>query len=457
MSREYDVIALGSGSAGYTVASKCREAGRSVALVEAREFGGTCPLRGCNPKKVLVNAAEVVGKGSDLKGKGIQAPSEIRWPDLIRFKRTLIDPMPGIVKKKLEKNQVDMFHGKARFLGKNRLQVGDKTLVGQYFFIGTGAVPRPLNIPGEEHIVTSEGFLDLEHLPASIIFIGGGYISFEFAQVAALAGSKAIILQRSEHPLKKFDQEVVARLLDLIRHLGIEVQVNMPVRAVEKTGQQLVVKAGQDGEQEFKADLVVHGAGRVPNIMDLNLEKVGVEATSRGITVNDYLQSVSNPLVYAGGDAAATPYPLTPTAYLHGKIAAQNILEGNTVKVDHTGIPSVVFTVPPLASVGLREVEIEEQGLSYHKIFQDTSRWFSSKSIGLREAWAKILIDNDSGIILGAHLLANHAEEMINVFALAMRLGLTVNDLQKVIWAYPTSISDIAYLLSLWCPSCSLE
>jgi glutathione reductase (NADPH) len=447
MNQEYDVIVLGSGSAGYTVASKCREAGRRVALVEAREFGGTCPLRGCNPKKVLVNAAEIVRRAHDLKGKGIQEPSEIHWPALIRFKRTLIDPMPDIVAKRLEKAQVDTFQGKARFVGENRLQVQNQTLVGHHIFIGTGAIPRPLNLPGEEHILTSEGFLDLEHLPESIIFIGGGYISFEFAQVAALAGFRAVILQRSAQALKGFDQEMVARLVHLTRSMGIEVQVNMPVRAVEKADQGFVVKAGRNGGREFKADLLVHGAGRAPNIMDLQLEKAGVEHTSQGITVNDFLQTVSNPRIYAGGDAAATPYPLTPTAYLHGRIAAQNILEGNSVKVDHTGIPSVVFTVPPLAAVGLQEVELEEKGLRYHKIFQDTSRWFSSKSIGLKEAWAKILIEKDSGRILGAHLMANHAEEMINVFALAMRLGLTMDDLKKVIWAYPTSISDIAYLL----------
>jgi glutathione reductase (NADPH) len=216
---------------------------------------------------------------------------------------------------------------------------------------------------------------------------------------------------------------------------------------VEPADQGFVVRAGVNGDQEFKADLVVHGAGRVPNIMNLQLDQAGVANTKEGITVNDYLQSVSNPRVYAGGDAAATPYPLTPTAYLHGKVAARNILEGNQVRVDHTGIPFVVFTVPPLAAVGLSEEELKERGLTYRRIFQDISKYFSAKSVGLREAWAKILLDQDSGLILGAHLMANHAEEMINVFALAMRLGLTVDDLKKAIWAYPTSIFDIAYLL----------
>jgi len=446
MSQEYDVIVLGSGSAGYTVASKCREAGRRVALVEARELGGTCPLRGCNPKKVLVNAAEVVGRAYDLKGKGLQKPSVINWPELIRFKRTLIEPMPEIIGHKLEKSRVDTLKGTARFVGEDRVEVEGQTLSGQHIFIGTGAVPQPLDIPGEEHVLTSEDFLELDHLPEAVIFIGGGYISFEFAHVAARAGARPVILQRST-PLKQFDQEMVGYLVHLTRNIGVDVRENTPVQAVEKTGPGYLVRAGVNGHQEFKAGLVVHGAGRVPNTMDLQLDQAGVANTAEGITVNDYLQSVSNPRVYAGGDAAATPYPLTPTAYLHGKVAARNILEGNRVKVDHTGIPFVVFTTPPLAAVGLAEEELKEQGLSYRRIFQDMSRYFSAKSVGLREAWAKILLDQDSGLILGAHLMANHAEEMINVFALAMRLGLTVDDLKKAIWAYPTSISDIAYLL----------
>jgi len=446
MSREYDVIALGSGSAGYTVASKCREGGRRVALVESRELGGTCPLRGCNPKKVLVNAAEIVSRSYDLKGKGIEQQCVINWPDLIRFKRTLIDPMPEIVRHGLEKSQVEVFKGQARFVGENRIEVEGQTLSGRYIFIGTGAKPQPIGISGEEHILTSEDFLELEHLPETIIFIGGGYISFEFAHAAARAGAQATILQRNV-PLGKFDREMVGYLVHLTRNVGIDVREYTPVKAVEKTAAGFVVRAGANGDQEFKADLVVHGAGRVANIMDLNLAAAGVESTPDGVTVNDYLQSVSNPRIYAGGDAAATPFPLTPTAYLHGKTAAHNILEGNEVKVDHTGIPFVVFTVPPLAAVGFREEELKERNVNYRRIFQDISRWFSAKSIGLREAWAKVLIDRDTDLILGAHLMANHAEEMINVFGLAIRLGLKVDDLKKAIWAYPTSISDIAYLL----------
>jgi glutathione reductase (NADPH) len=447
MPQQYDVIVLGSGSAGYTVASKCSAAGMAVALVESREYGGTCPLRGCNPKKVLVNAAEIVRRSQDMWGKGIQARSSINWPELIAFKRTIIEPMPRIVAGRLQKAEIDTYQERGHFLDKNSILAGDRVLRGNFIFVGTGAAPRRLDIPGEELVTTSEQFLNLERLPQRIVFIGGGYISFEFAFVAAAAGAKPVILQRTSRPLKGFDPDLVDKLTQYSARMGIDLRVNMPVHGVQKKGLDLVVNAGRDAEQEFVCDLVVHGAGRVAHIAGLDLEKAGVEASNRGIAVNGYLQSLSNPQVYAGGDAAASPYPQTPTAYLHGRIAAQNIINGNKVEVNHTGIPRVAFTFPPLGAVGLGEAEAKEKGLEFKTVFQNTSGWLSSKGIGLEQSWAKILIEKKTGLILGAHLLANHAEEMINVFGLAMRLGLKASDLKEVVWAYPTSISDIAYLL----------
>jgi glutathione reductase (NADPH) len=447
MTQQYDVIVLGSGSAGYTVASKCRAAGMAVALVESREYGGTCPLRGCNPKKVLVNAAEIVRRSQDMRGKGIQAAAAINWPDLIAFKRTLIEPMPESVARRLQKSGVDTYREQGHFLDRDSIQAGDRVLRGSTIFVGTGAVPRRLAIPGGELAISSERFLNLERLPQRIVFIGGGYISFEFAFIAAVAGAKPVILHRSGRPLKNFDPDLVDKLAQYAARMGIDLRVNMPVHGVQRRGPEMVVNAGRDADQELVCDLVVHGAGRVAHIADLDLEKAGVEASDRGIAVNEYLQSRSNPRVYAGGDAAATPYPLTPTAYLHGRIAAQNIINGNKAKVNHAGIPRVVFTVPPLAAAGLGEAEARNQGLEFETVFRDTSGWFSSKSIGLEQSWAKILVEKQTGSILGAHLLANHAEETINVFALAIRLGLTLNNLKEVVWAYPTSISDIAYLL----------
>lgn len=446
MAQHYDVLVIGSGSAGYTVAAKCQEAGRRVGILESRELGGTCPNRGCNPKKVLTGAAQIIARARHMEGKGLTGESALAWDELASFAQSIIEPMPGIVERRLKDKGVSLHRGRARFVGDNRLRVGDAELTADQIFIGTGAIPRPLQMPGREHVINSEEFLKRRSLPQSLVFIGGGYISFEFAHAAARAGAKPIILQRSR-PLKNFDPDLVDLLVEASAAIGIEVHSNTPVLAVEKSDDGFVLRAGENGEREFRTDLVIHGAGRVADVLDLDLDKAGVEASSKGIAVNEYLQSVSNPAVYAGGDAAATGYPLTPTAYLEGRVAARNMLNGNQEAIDHTGIPSVVFTYPPLAAVGWLESEAREQGLTVDVKFENTAKWFSAKSIGLEHAGFKLLTDNESGKILGAHILGNHAEEVINIIGLAMRLDLTTGDLKQAVWAYPTSVSDIAYLL----------
>lgn len=228
-------------------------------------------------------------------------------------------------------------------------------------------MPRKLNIPGEEFITLSDQFLELESLPKRIVFIGGGYISMEFAHVALRAGAKVVVLHRGERLLEGFDPGLVEQLTHKTRYLGADVQLHTEVNAIEKTADHLIVRASAGREQHtFHADLVVHGAGRVPEIEDLNLAAAHVDATKKGVKVNEYLQSLSNPVVYAAGDAAASDGPpLTPVAGYEGRIVAANLLEGNHVTASYTAIPTVAFTVPPLASVGLSERAEREKGLRF--------------------------------------------------------------------------------------------
>ncbi len=192
----------------------------------------------------------------------------------------------------------------------------------------------------------------------------------------------------------------------------------------------------------------MHGAGRIPEIDDLNLAAAGVEWDRGGVKVNAYLQSVSNPAVYAAGDAAASSgFPLTPVAGYEGKVVAANLLEGNHRRVEYSSIPTVVFTIPPLASVGLGEATAREHGLQFHIHRQVTSGWYSSRRVGEDCSGFKVLVEESSGRILGAHLLGSQAEELINVFALAMRAGLGASDLKESIFAYPTHGSDVQYML----------
>ncbi len=450
MPKNFDLTVIGTGSAAAGVASRCRDSGWKVAIIDSRPYGGTCALRGCDPKKVLVGATEALDWAHRLEGKGLQASRiKINWSELMRFKRTFTDPVPKSNAQWFGQAGIEMFHGQARFIGPTAVQVGSDTLESKYVHIATGAKPVELKIPGQEQVITSTEFLELEELPSRIVFVGGGYISFEFAHVSARAGAQVTLLHRGAQPLGRFDPDLVNLLVERTRSLGIDVQLEAEVCGIESSGKQLTVQAStSDGNRSLEADLVVHGAGRVPDIDDLGLTEAGVEHDRRGVKVNEFLQSVSNPAVYSAGDCAATDGPpLTPVGSYEGGVVADNLLNGNHRKVSYLPIPSLVFTVPPLASVGLQESEAHEQGLKFETHFEKTGSWYSSARIGEEYSAYKVLFEEGNGRILGAHLLGPSAEELINLFTMAMAGGLHSQDVKEMIFGYPTYASDMSYMV----------
>ena len=450
MTRQFDLIAIGTGSAGSGVTSRCREAGWKVAIVDSRPFGGTCALRGCDPKKVLVGAAEAVDWTRRMKGRGIQAADlQIDWPELMRFKRSFTETVSKRREDEFAKAGIAAFHGRARFAGPTTVQVGEETLEGRYVVIAAGEAPADLGIPGAEHLTTSEQFLELNELPRRLLFIGGGYIAFEFAHVAALAGSQVTVLHRGPRPLALFDPDLVDQLVERTRELGIDLHLETEATGIEKSSAQFIVQASASGEMRtFQTDMVVHSAGRVPEISDLNLEAAGIEWEKRGVRVNDFLQSVSIPAVYAVGDAAASGgLPLAPVASYEGLVVAANLLKGNHQKPNYLGIPSVVFTVPPLAAVGLSEREAREQNLKFRVKKEMTSTWYSSRRVAETYSGYKVLVEESTDRILGAHILGSESGEVINLFALAIRSGMRATDLKHMLFAYPTSGSNMTRML----------
>jgi glutathione reductase (NADPH) len=385
-----------------------------------------------------------------MKGKGISSPvPALDWRDMIRFKHTFVDGVPESNEKSFTGAGIRAIQGRARFVGPASLQVGDETLVGRHVVIAAGARHAPLGITGEEHLTTSTEFLDLDQLPRHVVFVGGGYTGFEFGHVAARAGAEVSILHRGDRPLERFDADLVAQLVQVTRDLGVDVRTRTTVTAVEKRDNELIVHArGADGITEVVADLVVHAAGRVPEIDDLGADVAGIErGENGGVAVNEYLQSVSNPAVYAAGDAVASGgFPLTPVAGMQGSIVATNLLTGNTRTPSYEGVPTVVFTTPPLAGVGLDEETARAQGLSFTTHHEDTSGWYSSRRVALVHTGSKVLVEDGTDRILGAHLLGNHAEELVNLFALAIRTGLSAHDLKEMVFTYPTSASDVPYM-----------
>ena len=448
--KAFDLMVIGTGTAGSTVASRCRSAGWQVAIVDSRPFGGTCALRGCDPKKVLVGAAELIDWTHRMQGRGIRADGlRLDWPDLMAFKRTFTTPVPQNREESFAQAGIVTFHGRARCIGPTSVQVGNDMLEGRHMVVATGAKPVALSIPGASLVTTSEEFLELNELPPRILFIGGGYISFEFSHVVARAGAQATILHRGASPLEQFDRDLVAQLLQRTDQIGIEVHLKAEVVGIVAGPGHLKVHATTHGERRvFETDMVVHGAGRVADIEDLNLPAAGVKYDRRGVQVNRYLQSVSNPTVYAAGDAANSGGPpLTPIAGYGGEIVAANLLHGTSATANFLAVPSVVFTVPPLARVGLREEAAREQGLKFRTNHEVTSNWYSSRRIGEGCSGFKVLIEEGSEKLLGAHLLSPEASEVINLFALAMRSKMAAADLKDALLAYPTHGSDIEYMV----------
>ncbi|MEM7737218.1 MAG: NAD(P)/FAD-dependent oxidoreductase [Deinococcota bacterium] len=445
--QHYDIIVIGVGMAGLNIAKRTASAGKKVAVIDSRPYGGTCALRGCDPKKVLVGAAELVDWQRRMTGHGVTGDARIDWTELMAFKRTFTEPVPNNLEKSLVKLNVAIYHGSAHFVDRSRLSVGDITLSADHIVIAAGAKPQDLSIPGTEYLITSTDFLELDPLPQRLIFIGGGYISFEFAHIAARADANVTLLHRGERPLEGFDVDLVAQLMTASQDLEINVQVETEVTEVEQVEESFMVTTSMG--QSFAADLVVHGAGRVPDIDRLDLDTGGIAHNlKRGIAVSEHLQSVSNPAVYAAGDSADTEgWPLTPVAVHEGLIVASNLLKGNHKTPDYTGTPSVAFTVPALARVGLTEAEAEAQGRSFTVKQGNMSNWYTARRTNEPHAAYKVLIEEETGELLGAHLLSNHAAETINLFALAMRQGLTAHELKTGIFVHPAASSDVSYML----------
>ena len=449
MTQSYDVVVLGVGNAGMGAAGVTRAAGKSVAMVESLEPGGTCPLRGCVPKKVLVAAAQVLHQIERAPEHCIAVgqPS-LDWAGLIARERTFVEGVPEMFAKSLEDRGIALFEGRARFTGPRQVEVNGETLEAGKIVIATGSKTRPLPIPGAEHLITSDDILELPILPESLIFIGGGVIALEFSHVYARAGCKVTILEALPRLLPRLEEDAVAEVRKESERIGIEVLTGVTVEAVEPAGDGFEVRFRHDGKQRsLAAARVANGTGRIADVAELDLEAGGIEHDNLRITVDRHLASVSNPDVYVAGDALWSSPQLSPVATYEGRLVGANILEGNGQVPDYLSIPSAVYSVPAVASVGLSEAEARDRGLDFAVKANDLRDWRSARTYAETVAYSKILVENGSGRILGAHLVGHGAEESIHLFALAMKHGLTTDDIGGMVFAYPTFMSDIKNML----------
>ncbi|MFO7558967.1 MAG: NAD(P)/FAD-dependent oxidoreductase [Desulfobacterales bacterium] len=452
--KKYDVVIVGAGTGGQTAAYDLVEEGLKVAVVEKSDRpGGVCALAGCQAKKWFYETMEVAARSRHLAGKGIQTAPVVNWASVLAEKNRFTSGVPENTVKGLRSAGIDFIPGDACFIDKETLSVSGKPVRSGYFILAAGARPMPLPIAGSEHLATSDAFLELNALPDRIVFAGGGFISFEFAHFAARFTSserRIVILEAGERVLGPFDADMAGLLVRASEEEGIEIQTGAAITAIEKGHGGFSVTFGKAGP-DVQADLVVHGAGRVPDIEGLNLSAAGVSFSSRGIQVgNDMRTTVSN--IYAVGDCAAT-IQLARVADFEAHIAAENIIadlkQTEKHEIDYTAVPVMLFTYPQYGMVGKTEAALQQEGVPYHKSEASGLKWSTYRRIGMRHAAYKILVD-EKKYLLGAHILSDNASGLINTLRLAMLNRIDMGRLhrQSIMSPYPSRESDLTYMLA---------
>ena len=446
---KFDVVILGGGNAGIGVTGPVRRAGMSVAMIEQDLLGGTCPNRGCTPKKVLVAAGHALHEieRASVHHIAVGKP-RLDWAALIDREKDVIKDIPANLARSMEKRNVEVIRGHAAFAGPNLIRVGSRNLEARHIVIATGSKPRPLPISGAELMITSDEMLSERDLPASVIFVGGGVISLEFGHVYARAGADVTILEALPQLLPAMDTDAVARLQTESERIGIRVKTGVGVKCIEPANGRLRVVFTHGGaEHSAEVDRVVNGAGRVANVDTLDLAAGNVEHANGRVAIDRHLRSTSNPIVHVCGDAVPTSPQLSPIATYEGDIVGRNIVEGPTYGPDYASMATSVYTVPPLAAVGLTEAAARQKGFAIDVHANDMQDWFSAKTYAETVAWSKIIVDQTTDRILGAHFVGHAGQELVNLFGLAMRFGLTAGQIRDNVYAYPTFSSDIKHML----------
>lgn len=448
MPEKYDVIIIGGGNAGFGVSSVVHDAGKTIAFIESDDFGGTCPNRGCTPKKVLVAAAHTLDEIERAPIHGIDVGSaSLNWPALIDRKSDMIAAIPGGMLGLAEKRGT-VYRGTAKFVGPNSVEVNGTVIDGDNIVIATGSIPRPLPIPGAELMITSDDVLSERELPKEVVFVGGGVIAMEFAHVYARAGSKVTILEALPRLLPRADEDAVNALQIETERLGVDIKTNVKVHRIAQADGGLQVDYSHDGREHSQlAARIVNGTGRIANVASLDLSAANVAHDGLKVDVDQYLRSTTNPSVWVAGDALVQSPQLSPVATYEGRIVGRNIVEGPSATPDYATIPSSVYTVPAMSSVGLTEAEAMQSEREITIKTSDMTGWFSSKTYGETAAFAKVLVDTGTDHIVGAHLVGHQGEELIHLFAMAMKYKIPAADLSENIFAFPTFSSDVKSMI----------
>lgn len=448
--KKHDLVVVGAGSGGFAAARTARDLNTDVALVDHGPLGGLCILRGCMPSKTLLASSDAAHDMREAGELGIHAGSiTIDFPHIMRRKHELIK---GFADYRIEGIQkFPLYEGRARFLSGRELQVGDDlVLEADRFIVGTGSVVAPAGaVHGLEETgyIDSDGALELQELPKSLIVLGGGYIGCELGQFFSRMGVKTAIVLRSPHLLSGEDHDIGEALTQYYIDEGIDVHTRTQICGVEKRGSKKVVHVRHEGvDGELEADELLYCLGRVPNIAGLGLEEAGVEAHPiTGIKTDDLMRT-TNPNIYAIGDVAAK-HLLVHVAIYEGEVAARNAITGANEPVVYDLVKThTVFSDPQVAVVGETERTLQTKGVAYVKGTYDFAEHGKAMCLNKTKGFVKMLASADDGKILGASILGPHGSDLIHEVIVAMYYGATVKQFMAIphlhptlaeIWTYP--------------------
>lgn len=442
---DFDLFVVGGGSGGVRAARMAAETGARVALAEEFRMGGTCVIRGCVPKKLLVYASGFSSAFEDARGFGWSVGHRsFDWNALISAKDRELERLEGIYRSNLGKAGVEVFDCRAEVVGPHtvRLAAGDRH-VAKHVLIATGGSPFVPDVPGSEYAITSNEVFDLDGLPSRSIIVGGGYIACEFAGILNGLGSTVTQLYRGEQILRGFDGGIRQAVAEGMCNRGIRLCLETNVISIEKSGDRLSVTDSNGTKHD--ADIVLYATGRRPNTGNLGLGEVGIELGAGGEIVVDAYSRTSVPSVYAVGDVTDR-VNLTPVAIREGVAFVRTVFEGVPMKPDHQTVPTAVFTQPEVGTVGLTEEQVKSEGSgsSNFDIYESTFRPMSSALSGRDELMLmKLVVARSTGKVLGCHIVGPGAAEMIQLAGIAVKMGAGKDDFDRTVAVHPTAAEEL--------------
>lgn len=448
---DYDLFVIGAGSGGVRAARLAAQLGKRVAIAEEYRVGGTCVIRGCVPKKLLVYGSRYGAEIEDARAFGWDyADLRFDWPKLIHNVQREVDRLNGVYTRTLENAHVEQFLTRATVEGphKVRLADDDRVVSAEYILVATGSAPAFPDIPGNEHFISSNECFQLEALPESLIIMGAGYIGMEFASIFAGLGVSVTVLYRGGQILRGFDMDLRDELAEALRDRGIDLRMNTNVAAIEKEadGYRILL---EDGES-ILATRVMAATGRTPNTQGLGLEAAGVELGPNGRVVVGATSKSTVDSIYAVGDVTDRAN-LTPVAIREGTAFVETVFEGQPKGMDYAFIPTAVFTEPEIGTVGLSEEEAREKTSVdiYKASFRPMRATISGRS---EKVLIKLIVDADTDTVLGLHMLGSDAGEIAQMAAIALRLGVTKEQLDATMALHPSVAEEIVTMRQKWEP-----